>query len=49
MRQLLARTFRDGNGAVLQRAAFRRRGRLTDVIAELSRYTLQDCRPSNVA
>ncbi|MFL6126952.1 glutamate--cysteine ligase [Actinophytocola sp.] len=49
VRQLLTTLLRDGNGAVLQRAAFRRRGRLTDVVAELARHTLQDCRPANVA
>ena len=34
VRQLLRKVFRDGNGAVLQRAAFRCRGRLADVVAE---------------
>jgi carboxylate-amine ligase len=48
VRQLLSKVFRDGNGAVLQRAAFRRRGRLGDVVTELARHTVEDCRPPSV-
>jgi carboxylate-amine ligase len=48
VRQLLSKVFRDGNGAVLQRAAFRRRGRLADVVTELARHTVEDCRPPSV-
>jgi hypothetical protein len=35
----------DGNGAVRQRRAFQRRGRVQDVVAVLARDTLQDCMP----
>ena len=48
VRQLLSKVIGDGNGAVLARAAFRRRGRLADVVEELARHTVEDCRPSRV-
>jgi carboxylate-amine ligase len=48
VRQLLSKVIGDGNGAVLARAAFRRRGRLADVVEELARHTVEDCRPSSV-
>jgi carboxylate-amine ligase len=47
VRQLLSKVIGDGNGAVLARAAFRRRGRLADVV-ELARHTVAACRPSRV-
>ncbi|SES08588.1 carboxylate-amine ligase [Lentzea xinjiangensis] len=46
---LLAKVLQLGNGAVRQRQAFQRRGRLEDVLAVLSRTTGQDCRPDTAA
>lgn len=46
---LLTRVLRDGNGAVRQRRALRQRGKLEDVVAVLSRHTLQDCVPETAA
>ncbi|RAS63619.1 carboxylate-amine ligase [Lentzea atacamensis] len=46
---LLTKVLRLGNGAVRQRQAFQRRGRLEDVLAVLDRATGQDSRPETAA
>jgi carboxylate-amine ligase len=46
---LLTKVLQLGNGAVRQRQAFRRRGRLEDVLTVLSRTTGQDCQPETAA
>ncbi|GGP75333.1 carboxylate-amine ligase [Saccharothrix coeruleofusca] len=46
---LLTRVLHDGNGAVRQRRALRRRGSLEDVVTVLGRHTLQDCAPETAA
>jgi carboxylate-amine ligase len=46
---LLAEVLRNGNGAVRQRQAFERRGRLADVVALLTRDTDQDWLPETAA
>ncbi|MGM1064597.1 carboxylate-amine ligase [Saccharothrix sp. Mg75] len=46
---LLTKVLRDGNGAVRQRLAFGRRGRLEDVVDVLTRTTAQDCLPGTAA
>jgi carboxylate-amine ligase len=46
---LLKKVLHNGNGAVRQRLAFQRRGRVEDVVAVLARNTLQDCMPETAA
>ncbi|MFD7656131.1 glutamate--cysteine ligase [Actinosynnema sp. NPDC059797] len=46
---LMTKVFQVGNGAVRQRRALRRRGRLEDVMALLARNTGQDCLPETAA
>ncbi|OLF18740.1 carboxylate-amine ligase [Actinophytocola xanthii] len=48
-RTLLTRVLRNGNGAVLQRAAFGVRGSLLDVVSTLARHALQDRAPDTAA
>ncbi|MFT7837900.1 glutamate--cysteine ligase [Saccharothrix sp. BKS2] len=46
---LLTKVLQVGNGAVRQRRALQRDGRLADVVAVLSRHTGQDCLPETAA